>query len=251
MQHQPSPYWARIAIPCEHCGAHFWVSLSASTRKFCSRACYLAHLLAARGGAAAMPPPLTRTCERCGAPFRTYANRLRQHDGRGGRYCSLRCANRGRSRPDEATRLWARCDRSDPDGCWEWQSTRYPGGYGRFYGDAGPERAHRAAYRLTFGPIPPGRLVCHHCDNRACINPHHLFLGTHRENMADMDAKGRRPTGANGGVRTALSAEQFAEVKALLAEGHSQRSLAKRFGVSPTYITVRLRRAGAPRPRAG
>ncbi len=67
-------------------------------------------------------------------------------------------------------------------------------GYGSIRCDQGKGKhvyAHRLAYELTYGPIPRGLFVCHHCDVRRCIEPTHLFLGTHRDNMADMVAKGR------------------------------------------------------------
>ena len=91
-------------------------------------------------------------------------------------------------------RLWAKVDRRGPEECWPWTGARRGRGYGHL-GSGGRGQpsiaAHRAVFTLTHGPIPPGMVVCHTCDNRICCNPAHLWLGTQRDNLMDMIAKGR------------------------------------------------------------
>ncbi len=91
-----------------------------------------------------------------------------------------------------AEHLWPRIAVNNADDCWEWTGYRLPSGYGQSSVSGVLFYAHRAAWEHAKGPIPPGLFVCHRCDNPPCCNPAHLFLGTHRDNMADMSAKGRK-----------------------------------------------------------
>jgi hypothetical protein len=77
------------------------------------------------------------------------------------------------------------------DDCIEWTGSVAKNGYGRLCLNGKYILAHRLVWKMVFGAIPPGICVCHRCDNRSCINPDHLFLGTGFDNMQDMVSKGR------------------------------------------------------------
>jgi hypothetical protein len=76
-------------------------------------------------------------------------------------------------------------------GCWLWERVVSPKGYGMFKSDRKTTRANRASWMIYRSPIPAGMLVLHKCDNPACVNPDHLFLGTNDDNIEDMHNKGR------------------------------------------------------------
>jgi hypothetical protein len=161
-------------------------------------------------------------------------------------------------------RFWTKVDKSGANGCWIWTAARSSHGYGKI---GGPSRrilkAHRVAWELVHGSIPEGFLVCHHCDNPPCVNPDHLYLGTHKDNSRDMVVRGRAkryqgppPTGDRHGSRTMphrvargsrngfskLTERDAQWVWALRALGYQYAEIAAVFGVSTATVSRILRR---------
>jgi hypothetical protein len=90
--------------------------------------------------------------------------------------------------------FWKNVEKLGEDDCWKWLSYYNSGGYGQWYFEGSMKMAHKLAYIFTFGDIPECNeplYVCHDCDNPACCNPKHLFLGRHIDNMRDCIEKGR------------------------------------------------------------
>jgi hypothetical protein len=121
--------------------------------------------------------------------------------------------------------------------CWEWAGATLPKGYGVFSPSKG-ERfyTHRLSWEMHHGEIPDGLLVCHHCDNRKCVRPHHLFLGTAKENTHDMIAKGRNSKGENH-INSKMTWETVNEARRLFTDGAAVKELARQFGIS--YMTMK------------
>lgn len=142
-------------------------------------------------------------------------------------------------------RFNAKVDKRSVTGCWHWRGCITSRGYGRIgtgKRGAGILQAHRASYLLFNGDIPEGMVVCHSCDNPACVNPLHLFLGTQADNLADMRGKGRQgtriyPRGAEH-PQAKLSESQVHEIRQRLAAGETGVALATEYGVCNSTISM-------------
>ena len=122
--------------------------------------------------------------------------------------------------------------------CWEWIGGKAGRGYGVFYvgkmdGRKVQDYAHRVAWTMEHGEIPAGAEICHHCDNPACVNPRHLFVGTHLDNMRDMAAKGRWRNQS-----TRLTRSDADAIRRLYATGqYTQQQIADRYGINFRHVS--------------
>lgn len=209
---------------CVHCGTPFTVVVPSVPKKYCSIPCFQE----ARKEASNLYV-VEATCPTCGVRFVFQRSRHQT-------YCSRRCSYVG-ARTDDEVGFWERVDkRSSVRGCWLWTGGQTKG-YGAFGYRNGNGYAHRFSYELTYGPIPPGKMIGHHCDTPLCVNPDHLFVCTAAENTADMLRKERQARGERAGSAK-ITENDVREIRSLHRDGISDRSIANRFAISASNVNM-------------
>jgi hypothetical protein len=165
-------------------------------------------------------------CRQCG---------LRPRSRRKHPFCSKTCSNAARARTLRE-RFHDFYQPGEPDACWPWQGSIDGGGYGVITDDNKRQlRAHRVAYELTHGVVPPGKNVMHSCDNPPCCNPAHLRPGTVAENNEDKRLKNRHPYGSKS-AKAKLNESDIREIRDGIAAGLTDAVIAPLYHVTPAAI---------------
>lgn len=141
-------------------------------------------------------------------------------------------------------RFWRHVDKSSLNECWNWTAST-SGGYGRLRVLVGDKwktaNANRVSWEIHYSDIPDGLFVCHKCDNKLCVNPEHLFLGTPKDNTQDMLSKNRHSKGSSHPV-SKLTEEDVKRIFDLRENGLTHQEIADHFSVSRTNVTYILNR---------
>lgn len=170
---------------------------------------------------------IDKLCEYCSEPFVTLRTEIKRGKGK---YCSRTCAikNFSKKSPDLKKLLYKNITtKMNEDNCWLY-SKLIMKGYGHINVKGIKIPAHRLSYEMHNGAIPEGMYICHKCDVRHCVNPHHLFPGTHLDNMQDKAAKGR--------ASKKLTDNCVVTIKQRIANGESELSISKDFNVNRQTI---------------
>lgn len=138
-------------------------------------------------------------------------------------------------------RFWSKVNIGQPNDCWEFHTRKRGEDYGYFSIALRSVRAHRVAYQITYGSIPKGLNVCHHCDNKSCCNPNHLFLGNHSDNARDLVSKGLfHPKGTQifgeANANSKLREDDVKTIRDSVKNGVKRKILAAQYGVTVSTI---------------
>jgi hypothetical protein len=153
---------------------------------------------------------------------------------------------------EDKKNFWDQVKIGDANECWEWRGRKNRAGYGALWIVSANFFAHRISFSLENGPIKPGLLICHTCDNPPCCNPSHLFLGTQQDNLKDMYTKGRgKKPPLNKGVgfkkgeghfMARLTEEKVVSLRKRYANGENAGALSRELGMSKSSIRHLIKR---------
>ena len=137
--------------------------------------------------------------------------------------------------------LFDRCIPEPNSGCWLWAGWTHKQGYGSIKIAGKFKLAHRLSYAAAYGPFPQWMDVCHKCDVAGCVNPEHLFLGTHQDNMIDRAKKGK----------CNFSRLTQKQIEKIISDPRPSHIVAEEYGITATAVTWQRRKAKGPSKRRG
>src|SRR3990167_8152240 len=187
--------------------------------------------------------PIIKSCLQCKTNFKTIQSTINRG---GGKFCCHKCSMDYPRAPREKTDGYTPTERfflfidkiSNPNGCWEWIGHKNKGGYGRIRRFNSDWTTHRYSWFIHFGTIPQGIFICHHCDNRICCNPSHLFLGTAKDNQRDCISKKRNRDQKGSKHNFAkLTESEVIQIRKRLSHGELGKNLAMEFNVCKMTIS--------------
>lgn len=147
------------------------------------------------------------------------------------------------TRPNDAEGFWAQVAVREPDECWPWLGGRMRLGYGRLRWQGRKRLAHRVAWSLAYGPVTDDLDVLHRCDWPPCVNPAHLWIGTHADNMRDMAQKKRGTKRRGTAINTARVAPDVVRlIRKRYESGETQKAIARSLGVYQSLVSRVVRR---------